>query len=86
MGDIAGILRSYSALQTLQQQQIRRFAAHSWGELNKKSPIQQFLRHQRYARPSVFITKHLSDITIFGKLEVGVAKNIETIFDRNNSF
>ncbi len=86
MGDISGILRSYSALQTLQQQQNRRFSAHSWGDLNKKSPIQKFLRYHRYARPSLFVTKQLSDIAIFGKLEVGVAKNIETIFDRNGSF
>ena len=34
--DIAGIEAEFA----LQQQQIRRFAAHSWGELNKKSPIQ----------------------------------------------
>lgn len=86
MGEIAGILRSYSALQTLQQQQIRRFAAHSWGKLNKKSPIQKHLRYQRYARPSVFITKQLADNTIFGPLEVGVATNIQSIFDKNRRF
>ena len=86
MGDISGILRNFTTHQSLQQQQKRRFAARSWGKLNKKMPLQNFMRNKRYVPVSSYIHKDVKDSEYFGRLELGVPKNIADTYDMNDLF
>ncbi len=86
MSDIAGVLRSFSTIQTLQQQQKVRFAASSWGKLNIVSPIQYFLRYHRYIPASIYVQKNISDTEVLGYLNTSVANNIKYTFDMNHQF
>lgn len=86
MGDIAGVLRSYSGLQDLQQLARRRFAAKSWGHYQVKPPLQRFLRYQRLVPPSINILKNISDDHIFGILETALPPNIEFLYGHGTKF
>ena len=86
LGEIAGIYRTFSSLQDLQQLQRRRFAGKSWGDKWVKPPLQDFMRHHRLIPPSMFIEKTMSDRDIFGYLENVVAPDINAVFDHNSPF
>ena len=86
MGDISGILRNFSMQQTLQQQQKHRFAAVAWGGLDSKMPLQKFMRNNRYVPYMSFLKKTIADLDMYGELEIGVAKNISKVFDKNQHF
>ena len=86
MGDISGILRNFSTTQSLQQQQKRRFAATSWGTIKMKAPLQDFMRKFRFVPPTANIEKNISDSETLGRLQIGVATNINYVFDGNNEF
>ena len=49
MGDIQGVLPSFTSLQDLQQSQRRRFVAESWGTYERIPPLQSF-----YVRKDLF--------------------------------
>ena len=51
MGEIHGLIPSFSSLQDLQPNQRRRFAATSWGTYKKIPPIQKFLRKKSSNTP-----------------------------------
>ena len=86
MGDISGIFRNFSTLQSLQQQQKRRFAGMSWGKLSKKLPLQSFMRSHRYVPVSNYIRKDLKDEEYLGRLQLSLPKNIEDSYDFNGVF
>ncbi|MFK7873619.1 MAG: hypothetical protein AB8C84_10735 [Oligoflexales bacterium] len=86
MGDVSGILQSYSTVQDLQMVQRRRFAGKSWGQAEVVPPLQKFLRYQRVIPPTSNVSNLLSDTEIFGKLEVPTARNLQVTFDRANEF
>ena len=86
MGEISGVLNSYSGLTDLQQLQRRRFAGTSWGVYRISPPIQKFLRYNRPVAPSVHIEKNISDSLIFGYLENSLAPNIEFLFGNETDF
>jgi hypothetical protein len=87
MGDISGIHRNTTMHQSLQQQQKRRFAGITWGELKKKLPLQNFMRNHRYVPTSSYIKRDLEGSYYFGNLETGIGqKNIREIYDKNHEF
>ncbi|MFK7822593.1 MAG: hypothetical protein AB8G05_00425 [Oligoflexales bacterium] len=86
MGEIYGVLKSFSSLQDLQQIQKRRFAGKSWGQYKVVPPIQKFLRKHRIVVPSAHIEKIMSDSETLGFLETGVAPNWEFSLNHNDPF
>lgn len=86
MGSISGIIRNFSTLQSLQQQQKRRFTGKSWGVLKIKAPLQYFMRNHRYVPVSNYIRKSMKDQEYLGTLQVGVPKNIDMTYDKNGMF
>ena len=86
MGEISGLLRTYSPLNDLMQLQRRRFMGRSWGEYKTRPPLQNFLRKNRLIPPSAHIDKTASDAQIFGTLETGVPGNLEPIFSHDLQF
>lgn len=86
MGDISGLMRSFSTLQELQQIQRVRFAGKSWGTYKVVPPIQKFLRKQRPLPPSIYIDKNISDAVLFGSLESGVPENLNFVYKQGMGF
>ena len=86
MGDISGVLTSFSHLQDIQQIQRRRFAGSSWGKYKVRPPLQRFLRYHRLVPPSTFIQKTLSDSFTFGDLETALPPSIELLWETGTHF
>ncbi|MFK7825344.1 MAG: hypothetical protein AB8G05_14410 [Oligoflexales bacterium] len=86
IGEITGLLRSYSALNDLMQLQRRRFMAKSWGTYVDRPPLQKFLRKNRLIPPSSHIEKSNTDNDIFGKLQTGVPPNLDSLYNHNDHF
>lgn len=86
MGQIYGLLRSFSSLGDLQQLQRRRFMAKSWGSYDARPVLQRFMRHQRLVRPVAFIEKLYSDIDIFGSLETAINPNFDLPYSHDRQF
>ncbi|NRA46442.1 MAG: hypothetical protein HRU09_15940 [Oligoflexales bacterium] len=86
IGEITGLLRSYSALNDLMQLQRRRFMAKSWGTYKDRPPLQKFLRKQRLVPPSGHIDKTNPDNGIFGGVETGVPPNLDPLYNHNDHF
>lgn len=86
MGEIAGVIPSFSTLQDLQSLQRRRFAAKHWGTFNKTLPIQKYLRYKRLLPPLIHLEKNVSDSLVFGELESSLPPNIEALFATSTKF
>jgi hypothetical protein len=86
MGEVAGLLRSFSMTNDMQQEARRRFMGESWGEIKGLPPLQKFLRKHRLVPPSAQIQKIYSDSLLFGTLENGVPSNLDYIYDNNQGF
>lgn len=86
IGEITGLLRSFSALNDLMQLQRRRFMAKSWGNYRDRPPLQKFLRKRRLIPPLVQIDKTNPDNSIFGKTQTGVPPNLESLYNHNDHF
>lgn len=86
MGDVGGLLESYSGIHNQQQNQIRRFAAQSWGNIKVVPPLQEFMLYHRIIPPSVHISKTVRDTEMFGFMESGVNQNLNWVFDSNGRF
>ena len=86
MGEITGLLRSYSALNDLMQLQRRRFMGKSWGSYVDRPPLQKFLRKNRLIPPSSHIEKTNPDNNIFGKIQSGVPPNLDSLYNHNDHF
>jgi hypothetical protein len=58
----------------------------SWGQYKNLPPLQKFMRRDRLLPPVLYIQRLYSDSRLFGRLEVGVANNLETFYTREHDF
>ncbi len=86
MGEVSGLLKSFTSLSDFPQLQRRRFMGRSWGEFRSLPPLQKFLRRNRLVPPSFQINKLYSDRALFGQLETAVAPNIASLYSNDFDF
>lgn len=69
MGEVTGVLNSFSSLHQTQSFATRRFAGKSWGHLDYLPPIQHYLRHESVILPLANIAPPVDNKMMFGSVE-----------------